>query len=159
MRSLSGYRWEYSPLAHYGNWIWARAIDPMLQIFADGDLAFLRRIRGVIQIILLTAIVLIVASFRFSPAHLLTASGLLFDIAGALRLFLVEELVEALGGFKQNKARNLPSVAMRELIMPEESGPYDSDSPYMSNFYYRKRGVLFLFVGFALQMVGDLFGG
>jgi len=51
---------------------------------------------------------------------------------------------------------NLPSVAMRELIMPEGSGPYDAESPYISQFYYKKRGVLLLFIGFALQMVGDL---
>ena len=81
---------------------------------------------------------------------------MLFDIAGALRLFLLEEIQDALSGFKPNKYGNLPSVAMRELIMPEGSGPYDAESPYISQFYYKKRGVLLLFIGFALQMVGDL---
>ena len=114
-RTLGGYRWEYSGLARLGNSFWKMAIDPLLRTFADGDLTFLRRLRGVIQIILLVAILLIPVSFVYSAGHVLTASGLLFDIAGALRLFLLEELVAALEGFKENKQGNLPSVAMREL--------------------------------------------
>ena len=156
--SSSDYRWEYSPLARLGNTIWERAIDPLLRFFADDDLTVLRRTRGVIQVVLLIAILLIPVSLFYSAAHVLTASGLLFDIAGALRLFLFEEVNDALSGFKENEHGNVPSVAMRELIMPEASGPYDSKSPHMSVFYYKKRGVLFLFVGFFLQLVGDLFG-
>ena len=114
-RTLGGYRWDYSGLARLGNSFWKMAIDPLLRTFADGDLTFLRRLRGVIQIILLVAILLIPVSFVYSAGHVLTASGLLFDIAGALRLFLLEELVAALEGFKENKQGNLPSVAMREL--------------------------------------------
>ena len=46
---------------------------------------------------------------------------------------------------------------MRELIMLEESGPYNNEeNPHVSHFYYRKRGILFLFLGFVLQMIGDL---
>jgi hypothetical protein len=157
-RTLGGYRWEYSELARIGNSLWEVVIDRLLRTFADGDLTFLRRLRGVIQIILLLAALLVPFSFFYSPGHLLTASGLLFDIAGALRLFLLEELDTASEGFEENEQGNLPSVAMRELIMPEASGPYDAESPYMSRFYYNKRGVLFLFVGFSLQMVGDLCG-
>ncbi len=157
-RTLGGYRWEYSELARFGNLFWTSAVDPLLQRFADGNLTFLRRLRGVIQIILLLAVLLIPLSFFYIPGHLLTASELLFDIAGALRLFLLEELVEALEGFKENEQGNLASVAMRELIMPEASGPYDADFSYMSQFYYKKRGALFLFVGFSLQMIGDFCG-
>ena len=73
--------------------------------------------------------------------------GLLFDIAGVLRLFLLDELIDALEPFKEHE--NLPSVAMRELIMPEASGPYTTESHHVSIFYYNKRGVLFLFIGFA----------
>jgi hypothetical protein len=54
-------------------------------------------------------------------------------------------------------AKNLPSVAMRELVMPE-AGPYDADADHISIFYYKKRGILFLFIGFVLQMIGDLVG-
>jgi hypothetical protein len=152
------YRWEYSPLARFGNIFWSRVIHPTLRLFADQDIEFYRRIRGVIQITVLVALLLIPASYFYNPARLLTASGLLFDIAGALRVFLLEELTEALAGVKENEAGNLPSVAMRELIMPEAAGPYNAQSPHMSFFYYKKRGVLYLFVGFVLQMIGDLFG-
>ena len=152
----SDYRWEYSPLTQYGNYIWKRAIDPLVRAFAHDELTLLRRTRGFIQVVLLIAVLMLPIAFFYQPAHMITGSGLLFDIAGALRLFLVEEIQDALSGFKPNKYGNLPSVAMRELIMPEASGPYDAEAPHISQFYYKKRGVLFLFIGFALQMIGDL---
>lgn len=152
---FSEYRWEYSPLARSGNSFWERVIDPLLRLFADDTLTAFRRLRGLIQIILFFAIFFLVAAF-FHPAHLFTASGLLFDIAGVLRLFLLEELTEALEPLKERE--NLPSVAMRELIMPEATGPYTTESPHVSLFYYNKRGVFFLFLGFVLQMIGDFVG-
>jgi hypothetical protein len=55
--------------------------------------------RCVIQIILVVAIALFSVSIIFHPGHLLVASGLLFDIAGVLRVFLLEELTDALEPF------------------------------------------------------------
>jgi hypothetical protein len=153
---LSVYLWEYSPLVRLGNSIWKRFIDPALRKFASDELTFWRRARGLIQIILLLATLLVPASIFYSTAHLLTASGLLFDIAGALRLFLFDEIHDALSGFKENEDGNYPSVAMRELIMPEAQGPYDSESPYISRYYFKKRGVLFLLIGFLLQLIGGI---
>jgi hypothetical protein len=147
------YRWEYSPLAKLGNFIWAHSIDPLLRLCAPESLDLLRRLRGVIQKTITAALFLIIISFFFPPARLLSSAGLLFDIAGALRLFLYEEILDALSGFKENKYGNLPSVAMRELVMPEASGPYDSESHYMSLFFYKRRGVLYLFLGFTLQLI------
>lgn len=86
---------------------------------------------------------------------MLTASGLLFDIAGALRLFLLEEIDHSLSGFTSNEHGNYPSVATRELIMPEGVSVSDINDRPISFFYYKKRGVLFLFLGFVLQMIGD----
>jgi hypothetical protein len=102
------------------------------------------------------ATLMIPVSFFYSTAHMLTASGLLFDIAGVFRLFLLEEVTESLAGF-EDRRDNLPSVAMRELIMPEAE-PFDTDAAHVSQFYYRKRGVLLLFIGFVLQLIGDLLG-
>jgi hypothetical protein len=148
------YRWEYSPLAQSGNIVWKHAIDPALRLFADDSLTLLRRVRGVIQLTLVAALLLIPISFFYNTSHVLTAAGLLFDIAGVLRLFLMEEIEESLSGFKPDKHGNLPSFAMSELVMPEASGPYDESSSHISFFYYKKRGVLFLCLGFALQLAG-----
>ena len=68
---------------------------------------------------------------------------------------MLEEIEDALSGFKPNKYGNLPSVANRELVMPE-GGPFNTESWYMSHFYYKRRGVLFLFIGFVLQLAGAL---
>jgi hypothetical protein len=150
-----GYRWEYSSLGRYGDLFWRYAIDPLLRRFAGDETVFLRRARGVIQIVLLLAILLIPASFFYRPSQLLTISGLLFDIAGALRLFLFEEIQDALAGFAGRE--HLPSIAMRELIMPEANAVFDDVSQHsVSFFYYRKRGVLFLFLGFLLQLIANL---
>ena len=155
VRDLLGYRWEYSSLANWGDLLWKRAVDPVLRRFADDHLVFLRRVRGVIQIIALVAALMIPLSFFWKTAHMLTASGLLFfDIAGVFRLFLLEEVTKSLAGF-EHRRDNLPSVAMRELVMPE-AGPFDSEAPHVSRFYYQKRGVLLLFIGFVLQLIGDL---
>jgi hypothetical protein len=156
MPNIHSYRWEYSPLARMGNKIWQDIIDPLLRLIANDELEFFLRMRGVIQIILVVAIALLPVSIIFHPGHLLVASGLLFDIAGVLRVFLLEELTDALEPFV--KREQIPSVVMRELIMPEASGPYTSESSPVSLFYYKKRGVLFLFVGFVLQMIGGFLG-
>jgi hypothetical protein len=75
--------------------------------------------------------------------------------AGVLRLFLLDELTAALEPFGRE---SLPSVAMRELIKPEAPGPCTTESHHVSIFYYDKRGVLFLFIGFLLQMIGNFVG-
>ena len=49
------YRWEYSALAGAGNWFWKAIVDPALRSFAADELSLLRRIRGVIQAVLLMA--------------------------------------------------------------------------------------------------------
>jgi hypothetical protein len=152
------YGWEYSPLARLGNWFWTKVIDPILCLVADDGYSAFRTVRGIIQIIVLVAVLLLPVSLFYKPGHLLTASGLLFDIAGVLRLFLLEEIKGALEHFRETRPDNLPSVAMRELIMPEASGPYDIEAPYIKRFYYEKRAVFFLFIGFVLQMIGDLVG-
>ena len=127
-------RWEYSRLAGWGDLLWKYAIDPLLRCFARDELTFLRRARGVIQIVLLAAVVLLPISFFYNTAHLLNTSGLLFDIAGALRLFLFEEIREVLAGFKPNKYGNLPSVATRELAMPEDTGIFDGSTSHEVSF-------------------------
>jgi hypothetical protein len=158
-KPMLGNRWEYSPLASAGDNIWRFAVDPLLRLFATDLLTAMQRLRAAIQIVLTVALALIPVSIFYKTGHTLTASGLLFDIAGALRLFLLEENTQALSGFAENEHGNLPSVAMRELVMPE-AGPFYEErvGNEMSNFYYRKRGVLFLFIGFVLQMIADLVG-
>lgn len=86
---------------------------------------------------------------------MLTASGLLFDIAGTMRLFLLERIDHEISQFTPNQYGNYPSVAMRELIMPEAVSVKEVNDRHMSFFYYKHRGIVFLFIGFVLQMLGD----
>src|ERR1700675_1295823 len=150
------YRWEYSPLATAGARIWAKKIDPVLRFAVGGDdPPSFQHIRAAIQLTVLVALILLPLSLFVSPAHMLTASGLLFDIAGTMRLFLFERIEHELSGFKPNEYDNYPSVAMRELIMPESVSVMEINDRPISFFYYKQRGVVFLFIGFVLQMLGD----
>lgn len=151
------YRWEYGRLASFGDWLWANIVDPTLRfLLGEDDLTFFQRLRAAIQLTVLAALILLPFSlFGKVAGHVLTASGLLFDIAGAMRLFLCERITHEISTFTPNEHGNYPSVVMRELIMPEAvSIPEVNDRP-ISFFYYKQRGVIFLFVGFALQMLGD----
>jgi hypothetical protein len=97
MANRLGYRWEFSPLAKSGNWFWFKAIDPTLKrLLADNELDAFRQLRGVVQITLGAAVLLIPAALIWRSGHLFTASGLLFDIGGVLRLFVFEEVTDAL---------------------------------------------------------------
>ena len=42
------------------------------------------------------------------------------------------------------------------ITWPGHSGPYDAESEYIHFFYYKKRGVFFLFLGFILQMIATV---
>jgi hypothetical protein len=152
-----GERPEYSWLANWGDKFWAYVIDPFLRfVLGEDETVSLLRIRAAIQFTLLVAVVLIPVSLFWNTAHMLTASGLLFDIAGVLRIFLLEQTADALKGYKPNEYDNYPSVAMREFIMPEGINEAKVNDSPISFFYYKKRGVLYLFFGFVLQMIGDL---
>jgi hypothetical protein len=158
MYGLGG-RPEYSELAKWGDKFWANIIDPVLRfVLGQDETTSLLRIRAGIQVTVLVAVALIPISFFWHPAHMLTASGLLFDIAGVMRIFLLEEIEEALKGYKPNEDDNYPSVAMREFIMPEGIAENKINDNPISFFYYKKRGVIYLFVGFVLQMIGDIIG-
>jgi hypothetical protein len=119
--SMSNYRSEYSFLARAGDWLWAYTIDPVLRFAVGGDgLTSFQRIRIAIQLTLLCALILLPLSiFPETRGRMLTASGLLFDIAGTMRLFLLERINHELSGFEPNQYGNYPSVATRELIVPE----------------------------------------
>ena len=148
------YRPEYSALATFGDRIWRIAINPVLRIaFGRDKLTALIRIRLSIQIILIAAVVLTPFAFWFRSGPALNAAGLLFDIAGVVRVFLLEEIDEALAYYEDKD--ELPCVAMREFIMPEAPNVTLEDDGG-SHFYYRKRGVLFLFIGFVFQMLSDV---
>ena len=155
---LEGYRWEYGLLAQWGDKCWAKAVDPALRLIVGPDeITSLQRIRAAIQLTLLVAIVLLSTALFYNTAHMLTASGLLFDIAGAMRLFLLEEIDHSIADTTPNAHGNYPAATTRELIMPEDTAEREISERQISFFYYKKRGVLFLFFGFALQMLGDFF--
>jgi hypothetical protein len=90
----------------------------------------------------------------FHPAKFINAAGITMDIAGAVRLFLIDRIHEATKPFWNPLGP--PSFAMSELIMPEATLYSDERADYASRFYYVNRGVFFLALGFILQLIADL---
>jgi len=146
---------------HYGVW------QPFLRLLARDELTVYRRLRTLVNVIVIGAIVLVAfavvlaVAFAVTSAKIVNIAGLLFDIAGVLRLLLFEQIGESLRPFEDEKSypRGPPSVVMRELIMPE-AGPYpiESRESAVAEFWYRNRGVMFLIVGFLLQVTATLMG-
>ena len=156
MYGLGG-RPEYSALAHFGDWIWARLVDPVLLfVLGRDDMTSLVRIRAAIQNILLIAVVLLLVAAFFRSGRMINASGLLFDIAGAARIFVLEEINHTVADDQADEHGNYRSGTMRECIMPEGTRERSINDNYISFFYYKKRGVSFLFFGFLLQMIADI---
>ena len=73
------------------------------------------------------------------------------SVKRAGRLFVVEEIARNPTGFKESEFGSMPGTT-RELIMPEASGPRDTTSDLMSQFYYKKRAIFFLFIGFVFAL-------
>jgi hypothetical protein len=149
-----------------GDRVWHYGVWPVLRLLARDDLTVYRRLRTLVNVTVIGAIVLVACAvlartFALNPAKLINIAGLMFDIAGVFRLFLFEQIGESLRPFQDEKEypRGPPSVAMRELIMPE-AGPYSIESPEsaVAEFWYRNRGVVFLVVGFVLQVIATLMG-
>jgi hypothetical protein len=141
-----------------GDRVWHEIVWTILRLFARDELTLYRRLRKLVAGMVIGAIVLVVVAvlFAFKPARLINVAGLMFDIAGVLRLFLFEQIGESLRPLQDEKRypRAPASGAVRELIMPE-AGPYPIESPEsaIADFWYRNRGIVFLVVGFLLQMI------
>jgi hypothetical protein len=135
MYGLGG-RPEYSTLAQFGDWVWARIVDPiLLAILSNDNTISLRRIRAAVQITVLVASVLLPIAIFFGSGRLINASGLLFDIAGAARIFLLEEISHSIGDAQLNEHDDYRSATMREFIMPEGTRERSiNDNP--TSFFY-----------------------
>ena len=135
-----------------GDRFWHHAVLPVLRLFANDGIEFFGRLRFAVNTVVVMAIGILIASPFTSTSRMVETSGLMFDIAGALRLFLLDQITAAVKPFADETKYPYgpPSYAMREFVMPE-SGPYTMDSPYMYDFYYRNRGIIFLVIGFSLQ--------
>jgi hypothetical protein len=58
--AIGGFRWEYGRLAHAGDRLWARIVDPVLRFSVGGDdLTSFQRIRSAIQLTVLAALILL----------------------------------------------------------------------------------------------------
>jgi hypothetical protein len=146
-------------LATFHEKIWIYFVGPVLGLFAPDEFSFARRARIVPRACVVVATVLLaVAYFTAQPLKLMNAAGILFDIAGAIRLFITEQIDEWLEPFKDEEQYPYgpPSHAMRELIMPEVSPFHERTVPTMYHTYYHKRGILYLLTGFGLQLVATL---
>lgn len=134
----------------------------VLPLYASDRLTLVRRLRIATKIAVpLTALVTL-AGLLLWHGKTVGAAGLIFDVVGVLRIFLDEEWDRIVPGFDDEQAYPFgpPSHIMRELVADENPEALINDAgedvPEMSRFYYLRRGLLFLLVGFVLQLAGLL---
>lgn len=143
------------------NNVWRYGVGWWLRLVAHDELQLLRRARAATTIAVFAALLaLFYAPFSATPLKLVNIAGIAFDIAGALRLFIAEDVASYLEPFRDEEKYPYgpPSVAMRELIMPEASPYADDEVPHINHALFHKRGVLYLLIGFSLQLLAALLG-
>ena len=95
----------------------------------------------------------------------ISVSGMLFDIAGLLRIFIDEEWEDLLEPYtEENFPYGPPSNITRELFADEDPEALESfnltedadDVPHIARHLHWRRGIAMILFGFVLQMVGTV---
>jgi hypothetical protein len=100
------------------------------------------------------AIVLTIAAPFFHFVKMIALGGLMFDVAGVIRLFMDEEWDKLLEHYKdETKYPNgPPSYITRELFADTNVDvTIDTEEYDVGRYYYYRRGFLLIIVGFLLQ--------
>ena|ERR1700722_11287736 len=138
----------------FQTYIWRFAARKALPLIAKDRLEIFRRLRGLIDLLIWSAIIFTVAAPFFHLIKMLALAGLMFDAAGVIRLFMDEEWSEIIHLFSdQTKYPNgPPSYITRELLaddIPEVAG--DTDQNSVERYFYYRRGFLLIIIGFIWQ--------
>lgn len=133
---------------------WRFLVRRVLPLFARDRLEIYRRLRRLVGIFVGVAIVLTAAAPFFHLVKMLALAGLMFDVAGVIRLFMDEEWDELLQHFRDEKKypHGPPSYITRELFADTNvEVTADSEEYDVARYYYYRRGFLLIILGFLMQ--------
>ena len=135
---------------------WRFIVRRLLPIVAENRLEVFKRLRGLVDLLIWLAIILTIAAPFLHLVKMLALAGLMFDVAGVVRLFMDDEWSEVLEHFAdETKYPNgPPSYITRELFAdenPEVAG--DTDQNSLERYFYYRRGFLLIILGFLWQAV------
>jgi hypothetical protein len=136
--------------------LWRLIVRRVLPLVARDRLQFFKRLRGMVDVLILVAIVLTIAAPFVHLVKMIAIAGLMFDVAGVIRLFMDEEWAEIIEHFADEKKypRGPPSYITRELFANENvEVAGDTDHNSIERYFYYRRGFLLIILGFVWQAV------
>ena len=133
-----------------------------LPAVAADQLAFARVLRLLIAGMIPISIVVFVSGLVLWRGWVVIVAGLTMNMAGTLRLFLDDEWNSILSNYEDEKQYPYgpPSYVTRELFADDNPEALDEGEPnedqFMVRYFYGKRGLIVLFLGFAMGLIGTL---
>jgi hypothetical protein len=134
--------------------LWRFLVLKCLPILAADRLEIYRRLRTLGSIFVFLAILLAIAAPFVHLVKMIALSGLMFDVAGVIRLFMDEEWDKLLENYRDEKRYPMgpPSYITRELFADTNvEVTANTEENSVSQYYYYRRGFLLIIVGFFLQ--------
>lgn len=136
--------------------IWRFVVRKCLPFLAGNKLEVLRRLRYLATTFVWLAVILTVAAPFLHLVKAIALAGLMFDVAGVIRLFLDEEWDELLQPYRDEKKYPYgpPSYITREMFADTDTNvTADSEEYAVERYYYYRRGFLLIILGFIWQAI------
>jgi hypothetical protein len=136
-------------------------VERALRKFADDLVTLIARTKRIVFLAALIAGILFIAGVATWHSNWVNSAGIIFDICGALQLFVKEEwrgLTETyveLYGDIEKYPYGPPSHVTRVLSEHDERNEVNFPETGLGPHYFNNLGVLLLVIGFALQLTSN----
>lgn len=134
--------------------LWCFLVQRCLPLLAQNRLEIYRQLRRLVSFFVVLATILAIASPFFHLVKMLALAGLMFDVAGVIRLFMDEEWDELLEHYRDvtKYPNGPPSYVTRELFADSNvEVTIDTEEFDVARYYYYRRGFLLIIGGFLMQ--------
>lgn len=136
-------------------------IENLLRYFADDLVTLIARTKRVINFGALIAACLFITGILNWHPNWVNSAGIIFDICGALRLFVKEEWRDLsatyveLYGDTEKYPYGPPSHVTRVLVEHDERNEQQFEGRGLGPHYFNNVGVLLLVIGFGMQLASN----
>jgi hypothetical protein len=139
--------------------IWKK-IEFLLRKFADDRITLISKTKSLVLIASILGTALLLIGILTWHANFVNSAGVLFDIAGALLLFVREEWQEIVAGLdiyadEEKYPYGPPSHITRILSEHDERNESDYEVNGLGPHYFNNRAILLLVLGFLFQLTAN----
>jgi len=138
-----------------------KVVESLLRRFADDLVTLIARTKRIINFGALIAACLFAAGILSWHSNLVNSAGIIFDICGALRLFVKEEWRDLsatyveLYGDVEKYPYGPPSHVTRVLGEHDERNEHQFEDQGLGPHYFNNIGVFLLVIGFIMQLISN----